>query len=168
MTVTPNCKIRGKVSHLLTALRDFDLTALSARADASNKLVSVVEIAKRQLDDDKQVWYQYTGCSGRMEQFKSGPKSSSTDNGMTAKWGLGRRLSDGQKEGEDEAQVHAEEEHEDEEMLDADTERQGQQDVEEPAFEQMVQPERDKVRLIPIMTVFLSRNAVPELRQFFA
>ena len=41
--------------------------ALSARADAANKLVSVVEIAKRELGE---ACFQYTGAWGRMEQLK--------------------------------------------------------------------------------------------------
>jgi len=50
------------------------LVALSARAPAANKMISVVEIAKRELSDGKTKtaagWYHYTSARSRVEQVK--------------------------------------------------------------------------------------------------
>lgn len=169
MTVSANSKIRAKVTHLLQSMADFDVVAASARSDAGNKLVSVVEIAKRQLQDAGRDWFQYTGCTGRLEQLKNPAAGRGNGDGgrMIANWGLGRSLESGEVEGgapvtTTTTPVPAADG--DEEMPDA---VDGVDGAEETAFEQMVAPERQKVRLVPIMTVFLSGRAVPELRKLF-
>jgi len=84
------------------------LVALSARAPAANKMISVVEIAKRELADSKTKmvsgWYQYTSARSRVEQvneqndtISKGSRVARKAVNSTAKYGAGRRL-DGSKE----------------------------------------------------------------------
>ncbi|KAF2100357.1 hypothetical protein NA57DRAFT_54450 [Rhizodiscina lignyota] len=179
ITITRNCTIRSRVAQLLQLLKPVvpqltaelkqTVIALSAREDAANKLISVVEIVKRELDVAQQAWFQYTGAWGRMEQLKK--KGRDGDAGreqerrgdMLAKWGPGRRLKDGKH-------VTKEAGGEEEAMEDADAVPDVGSDDDEDgddAFETMVQPERDKVRQIPVITIYMSRGPVPELRQLF-
>lgn len=181
ISVSRNGSIRSKITHLLQVLRSASpastaeqrqaVVALSARMDAANKLVSVVEIAKRELNG---AWFQYTGAWQRMEQLKDKGKNEhkeqekEREGEMLAKWGPGRRLKDGRRVTNHKMDDDMEDADQEEDVA-SDEEEQGPiaSQGSEAAFQTVVEPERDKVRLIPVMTVYLSRGPVAELRQLF-
>ncbi|KAF1988022.1 hypothetical protein K402DRAFT_462394 [Aulographum hederae CBS 113979] len=182
VTVTANAKINNKVSATLSyfmpnqptivALSAEDegssnpnhgtpnnhaMVALSARAPSANKMVSVVEITKRTLESENVGWYQYSAVWGRLEQLvrtnkeaEAAEKAAESAVKTVKKFGLGRRLGDGAVE----ALLGSE----DQEMHDP------ADDDEEEAFEPMEVEVSQPVRNIPVLTVYLSRVSIPELK----
>lgn len=145
------------MSRLLTQLENgFDLSrtgqkpaivALVAKAVAANKLVSVVEVAKRALGEQGARWWQYSGVQGRMEEMRVEGKEKE-----------GRRLG---------GKANAKGDEVDGEGMEDVRMEEGGEDVdeeEEQAFETMVEKERKKVRTVPVLTIYLSRVQVPELK----
>ncbi|OBT82899.1 hypothetical protein VE02_08581 [Pseudogymnoascus sp. 03VT05] len=131
-----------KISTLLTQLRSFSFSASPAdakpviviawaKARSAGKLVSVVEVVKRELGAEGGVWFQYNGLG---EGFV----------------GVARDGGEGEDGGGD-----------------------GEGDVEEEGFEKMkTRIERaiegtEKVRIVPVMTVYLSRVRVEALREAY-
>ncbi|KAJ9642491.1 hypothetical protein H2199_004872 [Coniosporium tulheliwenetii] len=118
------------------------IIALSARSKAATKLVSVIEVVKRELDGRGWSWWQYNGVHGVLDEM-SDKHEGGTDNA-----GLRGKKRAGESKGEDG----------------------GEEDGEEEAFERMVVPgeeERQKVRQTPVITIYLSRTPVLELRGRF-
>lgn len=157
LAITSSSKISAKVSRLLTQLENgFDLSrtgqkpaivALVAKAVAANKLVSVVEVAKRALGEQGARWWQYSGVQGRMEEMRVEGKEKE-----------GRRLG---------GKANAKGDEVDGEGMEDVRMEEGGEDVdeeEEQAFETMVEKERKKVRTVPVLTIYLSRVQVPELK----
>lgn len=156
-------KITAKVTALLALLEnEFSLAqtgqkpavvAVTARAPFANRMLSVVEIAKRELVGRKSRWFQYSAVAGRVEEMKSEEKGElrRTGSGKMA-GGLGS----------------SEEEKENKAGLDVEMGG-GEGEEEEDAFETMrfEAEERTKVRAVPVMTVYLSRVPIPELKAEF-
>ena len=152
MSIISSSKIETKVTTLLNHLARFDgfdrsvkpgVVALYAKAPVANKLVSVIEIAKRSLQKDDQRLYQYSQLSSelvalghkadRREQRAQGTSAKSES-------GLGPPV-----------------------PPDGDDEDEG----DEPAFEPMDVPQAKRVRAVPVLTVYLSRVSVKELAAEF-
>lgn len=118
------------------------IVALSARSKAATKLVSVVEVVKRELDGRGLGWWQYSGVHGVLDEMGGKDGSGADSAGLRGK--KRTRESEGESEGEE--------------------------DGEEEVFEKMRVPgeeERQKVRQIPVITIYMSRTPVPELRRRF-
>ena len=118
----------------------------------------MVEIAKRELVGRKSRWFQYSAVVGRVEEMKSEGKGElrHTGSGKTA-GGLG-----GSGKGkENEAGLDVE--------MGDETGGGGDEEEEEDAFEtiRFEAEERTKVRAVPVMTVYLSRVPIPELKAEF-
>ncbi|OBT42826.1 hypothetical protein VE00_08140 [Pseudogymnoascus sp. WSF 3629] len=137
--------MHSKITTLLTQLKSFSFTAGSAakpviviawaKAKSAGKLVSVVEVVKRELGMGGGVWFQYSGVG---EGFEGVPRDGGEGDG-----------DEGQgKEG-------------------------GDVEMEEEGFEKMKSRiERaiegtEKVRSVPVMTVYLSRVRVEALREAY-
>lgn len=175
ITVTRNCNIRSKVTYLLKNIQaraDPDgkpnLVVLVARADAANKLVSIAEIAKRELDEQNEPWCQYTQAWSRLEIVPPRPCLNGDEGRgeqMASKFGPGRRLADGKVMSGDEDDVEMEDakaqssEYGDGATLG--TENSGQH------FQVMQEIERDKVKNVAILTIYLTKSSSLELRQLY-
>ncbi len=176
MKVTNSSRIRKKVTTTLSLL-DTDSSRqdvekgteaeaekpvavlLSARGPVASKLISVVEIAKRELDRRGLSWYQYSGVHGQIEEVKkSGRRDPTGARG-------GSKVDKGATE-----DTHGNgDSHHLDEKNDEQEEDDGSRD-EEAAFEKMEdlsrRAEGDKtvqIRNIAILTVCLSRVRIPEL-----
>ncbi|KFX90959.1 hypothetical protein O988_07969 [Pseudogymnoascus sp. VKM F-3808] len=131
--------MQTKISTLLSQLRSFSFTAPAAaqkpviviawaKAKSAGKLISVVEVVKREIAGEGDVWFQYNGLG---EGIAGVPREKDGDG----------------------------------EVLDVEME-----DVEEEGFEKMkTRIERaiegtEKVRSVPVMTVYLSRVRIEALR----
>jgi hypothetical protein len=131
--------MQTKISTLLSQLRSFSFAAPAAqqkpviviawaKAKSAGKLISVVEVVKREIAGEGGVWFQYNGLGEGIA-------------------GVARDKEDAGEEGDVEME-----------------------DVEEEGFEKMkTRIERaiegtEKVRSVPVMTVYLSRVRIEALR----
>lgn len=105
------------------------IASLRARATVANKLISVVEIAKRELLQNKQKVYQYSSITSENINLKSSQKDATN------------KQPGGDNVAEDAV------------------------DDEEVAFE--VMKPKDKIRDVPVLTVYLSMAPVKELQDLY-
>lgn len=101
------------------------VVVLTAKAKAAGKLISIVEIAKRELNKDAIKCYQYTSLSSEVVEIERHPKGSKKDGG------------DGEES--------------------------------DDAFQTMgeVKESATKKRSMPVLTIYLSRSPVKELKAAF-
>jgi len=168
IAVVPNSKIQDKVRRVLSLLtldkneerQEHNIAdtkknrpiivALISRASGTNKCISVGEIAKRELQKDGGQWWQYTGSWSRLETFEPGK-----DHGNT----MENKKSDLQTEVAN--------------NLDGRENRPGNGESEngssedEDAFELMAVPDRKLVRNVACFVIYLSRQAVPRLKDLY-
>ncbi|MCJ1440179.1 MAG: hypothetical protein MMC23_000662 [Stictis urceolatum] len=159
MSIISSSKIEQKVGSLLKHLSAFSfadldakpgLVVLYAKASCACKLVSALEIAKREVGPGGGRLWQYSRVSGGLIEFKEREKGSGKEGG--------RRL-DGKVEREGKGKGR---DGEDEEGMEK-----GDGSESEVAFETYKGKERKKVRAVPNLTVYLSRVPVPELKEKF-
>jgi hypothetical protein len=157
MVITRNSNIQSKVSQLLKLLENnFSWTTtekqrcavvvLSAKADACNKMISVVEITKRTLEDKNLRWWQYNSMDSVVEDSLKKLNVASKDAGE------GKTLDQWKEEQSQSAS--------------------GEGDGEDMAFETMDLEkrfegiiDRPKVPKTPLLKTYMSRVEVPQLRQ---
>jgi hypothetical protein len=160
MSIKSQAQINHKVTTLLDHLGSFNfldvkakpgLIALHAKAPCANKLISVIEIAKREITAQKGKLYQYTRLGSELNVLKEKLKCKDSLGEGETSMKAGQTL-DG-KSKSDGTLVEVEVENDDE----------------EPAFETMQSNllGRQKVRATPTLTVYLSRVPVPELKERF-
>ncbi|MCJ1475261.1 hypothetical protein MMC13_003923 [Lambiella insularis] len=189
MSILSGSKINQKVRSLLAHLEKFsfaDLKAipgvviLHAKANVASKLVSIVEIAKREIEKQNGKLYQYSRVHGQLEELKQQQKKEQHQEIRTKD---GRTLNERQaeqptgvenqpealennttiaKEDQEDGEEEGEEKEEEEEAFETMAER----GREEEAVMQSGEP-RKKVRAVPVMTVYLSRVPVPEFKQLY-
>ena len=170
MSINTGSKIEQKVRILISHLSRFSfldreakpgVVALRARSNVASKLISVVEIAKRDIESKERSgkWYQYSRVSGELKEIpkvkpSKGSKNQAQDDagkkqgGRTIKdWNFQHRQADAPKDLES-----------------------GDEDGEEEAFETMADAvakpgaKDTKLRNIPVLTIYMSRVPVSELR----
>ena len=177
MSIISSSKIETKVKTLLARVAAFswatpgakpNVVVLSAKAGVANKMISVVEIAKRELEAEGAKWWQYSRVHSQITELKE-KTSKGTDGGKTlAQWEIEQAAKSGAepqdlKNGADDSA-----------MTDAD----GEEEVDEDAFETAAPngnevtsapaeeiPARKKIRAVPVLTIFMSRVPVNELKQ---
>ena len=144
------------------------VVVLTAKADVAQKMVGIVEIAKRAIEKEDGQWWQYNKIHGQMieprrkeaktKQAKKGKIPAEPEEAQTEKEGC--TIADATRSQETNPQVSA--------AID----KTGDEDEDdEAAFQTMGEHQvmlnegnRSKVRAIPIMTIHMSRFSVPELR----
>lgn len=177
MSIVTSSKMEQKIRTLLLRTRALQenepqsqpgVVVLTAKAHVAQKMVGIVEIAKRAIEKEGGQWWQYNKIHGQMiELRKKGEKPKQAEGGKML---FGREKERTQVEsdtvaeatqGEDaNCQLSAEmSEHEDEE--------------DEAAFQTMgehqvmaYKGDRSKLRAIPVMTIHLSQVPVPELKTY--
>jgi len=156
MSIITSSSIEKKVTKILETLASFSFAASVARPNviliyskgpSASKMVTVIEIAKREIAQAGGKWYQYNGVEGSKVVQK------------------GKALGAHNNDGEDAMEV------------DGDGTAEGDLELEEGTtdftFETMKTPferaieGRPKVRVVPLMTIYLSRVRIDCLRRSY-
>ena len=184
MSILSSAKIGDKVGKLLLRVENFSfadpkskpgVVVLRAKSDVASKMVSIVEIARQDIERGKGKWWQYSKLDGQIAELKV-KSAKRKDGGRTlSEWQKERagREFQGVEEAEDETgRASTEVEHNDQ-LVDGDEEM-------EDAFETMANlKEADqetklskngsgtKIRAIPVMTIYFARVPVPGLKELY-
>ena len=141
------------------------IVVLSSVAKFAGRLIAIVERAKAQIAADKDKWFQYNELHGMIVPKK--PK-------IEKRIGGGKTLREWDEEQKAKAKTN-------EAAMAAETTRDGKEDamdIDEDVFQTMarrksedLQPvpgsENDKLRHMPVITVFIARLRVPELAKLY-
>lgn len=144
MNIISSAKVESKVTRILDTLSAFSFSPASkpsivlvrAKAGTASKMISIVEIAKRNLAAEGFKWYQYNGLEQSVEERK-------LEKPVTI---LGRKV---EPEADEDVGMAADE---------------------GAAFETLMTPleraidGRPKIRAVPVMTIYLSRVPIENLR----
>lgn len=161
MNIISSSQIQAKVSRIIEILSRFSFVVLTkpnivsvhAKGSVSSKLITIVEIVKREIAKAGGKWYQYSSL---------GQATVNQERKPTATVGTGRTIRQS-------AALHAD-------AMDVDdSHRKDEQesDDEEEAFEVMKTPleraleGRPKIRAVPILTIYLSRVRVEALKAVY-
>ena len=180
MSIVSSSKIEQKVRNLLLRTKrpaEDDANAkpgvviLTAKAEVASKMVGIVEIAKRAIQQEGGQWWQYSKLHGQtVELKKKQQKVKRVEGGKTLReWadeqdGQRESVPEGKPEGKPEGQEH---------KLPASAELEGSEDEDEDeaAFQTMGRHQvmaydenRAKLRAVPVMTIYLSRVPITALR----
>lgn len=180
MSIISSSKIETKVKTLLARLGTFSwankdakpaVVILSAKAGVANKLISVVEIAKRELEAQGAKWWQYSRVHSQVTELKDKTKKG-TDGGKTLLQWETEQVAKSKVGPQDLKDAVG-----DSAMIDAVG---GEEEDEEDAFaavapngnEPTALPTegiaaRKKIRAVPVMTIHMSRVPVDELKQAY-
>jgi len=180
MSIISSSKIETKVKTLLARLGTFSwankdakpaVVILSAKAGVANKMISVVEIAKRELEAQGAKWWQYSRVHSQITELKEKTKKR-TDGGKTLLQWESEQAAKSKVQPQDLNNAV-----EDSAMIDAEG---GAEEDEEDAFAAVapngngstVPPTeeiaaRKKIRAVPVMTIHMSRVPVDELKQVY-
>ena len=169
---------RVSTSSLVEAKANPGVVILHAEAKNANKMVTIAELAKRDIEKNKGTWWQYTKLEGQVMELKERPRRLPLlQSGGTLVSGPAeqRNTADGashidvdmEEAGED-LSANDQPKHIGSTVMSAEDEEQ------EEAFETMSAPitarresARKKVRAVPIMTIYLARVPVSGLRELY-
>ena len=166
MSILTSAKIEAKVATLLKHLARFSfadtgtkpgVVAVHARGAAVPKLVTVVEIAKRRMEQEGGKWWQCTRLDGQKVEQKEKPRK---ENGAEEARAAVRKKWAGDEEQEQTADREADEAEPVEEQM---TDSQDDGGFQTQAWTGPAKlPERPKVKTVPTMVIYMSRVPVPE------
>ena len=179
MSIISSSKIGQKVNSLLERLDKFsfaDLNAkpnvvlLHAKASVASKLVSIVEIAKRAIEQDGGKWWQYSRVHGEITELKEKKPKEAAGGKTLAEWEREKHSQQEQKQESAKDTMATE-------LRDGNAPMAAESEDEEDgaAFETMeVDPgsgkatggaeARRKIRAVPVLTIYLSRVPVADLK----
>ena len=180
MSIISSAKITQKVRSLRAHLEKFSfadlkakpgVVALHAKANVASKMISVVEIFKREVEKEGGHVYQYSQLESLLQEMKE--KKPKTEKKAELPVGEVRTLGEWQTAQEDGAEVSLQ-------LVANDVEMEDQDKMEdEEAFESMTgkglkdqlkvstSEARKKIRATPVLTIYLSRVPVPELKELY-
>ncbi|KAH0548272.1 hypothetical protein GP486_008025 [Trichoglossum hirsutum] len=179
LSVLSSSSIRKKVSKILShlssqpTLEKPPIAVLTAKAGVASKAITIAEITKREIGKDDGVWFQYSGVEGVLGGWT--PRDRRTESGrekMVESVGDGAKTTVSEKEvaevtqekvnrGKEVEDDEQEEEYAFETMRDPPTNSRGMQESPSIAEDEL---ER-KVRAVPVLTIYLSRTRVGELKK---
>ncbi|MCJ1340043.1 hypothetical protein MMC09_005337 [Bachmanniomyces sp. S44760] len=182
MSIISSSKINQKVDILLTRLSKFTfadpnakpgVVALYAKANVASKMISIVEITKGNIQRDGGKWWAYSKVHGQIEELKVRTNGS----GKNAKGDISKPwASDADVSKDGDQQMRGNEGILADDAMQVD-EVAADQDEDDGAFQTMEvvnQPAemstveaRKKVRAIPIMTIYMSRVPINELKELY-
>ena len=184
MSILSSSKIESRVRNLLarteiSSLAKTDtkpeVVVLSAIAKVANKLGSIVEITKHQIQIENGKWWQYSKLHGELRGFQP-KRAKQTGNGKTLGDLDEERCQDdaaGAKVADSTYEPSTEE------LKDQAPVNQDESDDASDDFETIANPRtrepminsgngnREKVRNTPVMTIFFSRVPVPTLKELY-
>lgn len=169
---------RVSTSSLVEAKASPGVVILHAEAKNANKMVTIAELAKRDIEKNKGSWWQYTKLEGQVMELTEKPRKSPLLQGAemlvngpaeqrNAADSVNQIDVDMEGIGEDPT-TNGQPKHVGSTVISAEDEEQ------EEAFETMSapttarrEPARKKVRAVPIMTIYLARVPVSGLRELY-
>ncbi len=176
MSILSSSKIEQKVRNLLLRISKFNyantkakpaVVMLHAKGDVAGKMVSIVEIAKAEMQKENGKLYQYNGLHGETSELKVKEPKRTGGGKTVAEWtkehpGLENPGLETINECGKYTLGTADRSDDDMEMVDAT----------DDAFETMAPPSRGydttearkKIRAYPVLTIYLARVPVPELK----
>ena len=167
LSILSSSKIEQKARSLLRHLARFSfldrnpkpgVVILHAKRDVANKLISVVEIAKRDIEGQKGQWWQYSRISGELVE-KQGKKKETNEDVKAAtrrKWGQNENHAvDAERQKEQGAA--------DQEMADSTDDASGFETMRDKTETDL----RPKKQMVPTMTIYMSRVTIPEFKEEF-
>ncbi|KAI9773905.1 MAG: hypothetical protein M1840_006131 [Geoglossum simile] len=176
LSIISSSPIQKKVSRILShisspAIKKPPLVILTAKAGVASKAITIVEISKREIGNGGGAWFQYSAIEGVLGEWASkkrgtkveGEKARTKDGDTEGKGAIesespASNVAETSKEGAD---GDEEEEEAFETMRDLTAINQTTQ--EDPSI---IEHElRKKVRAIPVLTIYLSRAQVGELKK---
>ena len=179
MSILSSAKISDKVEKLLQRVGDFSfadpkskpgVVVLHAKSGSASKMVSIVEIARQEIERQKGKWWQYTKLHGQIAELKAKPLKRSGGGITLSEWQ--EKQAGGEFQGVEEAGGEAgrasERVEQDHELVEGNEEM-------EDAFETMVDPkeatdegvEHSAIRAIPVMTIYFARVRVFGLKELY-
>ncbi|KAK4695602.1 hypothetical protein P7C71_g2188, partial [Lecanoromycetidae sp. Uapishka_2] len=186
MSILSSAKIEVKVRNVLFRVGKFSFADIEAKpgivilhayANCANKMVSIVEIAKGEIQKEKGKWYQYSKLEGELKPLKMTQSKKDREGKTIAEWATEQDRTDDKAKTNESAEMG--EEDMDTGVL-AQKDMHGYQDEDdaEVAFETMKPPkkhasvfsevkEKNKVRAVPILTIYLARVPVPGLKELY-
>ena len=184
MSILSSAKINDKVKKLLSRVENFSfadpkskpcIVVLCAKSGVASKMVSIVEIARQDIERDKGKWWQYSTLEGQITEMKvrSGRRR---DDGKALSKLQGKQAGDEPqivKDAGGETGCASEEVTLDREVVDEDEEM-------EDAFETMANPKvadqranqsghgsGKRIRATPVMMIYFARVPVPALKELY-
>ena len=185
MSIGSSAKINDRVNKLLSQVGNFSfadtktkpgVVVLRAESKDASRMVSIVEIARQQIESDKGKWWQYSKLNGKIAEMKF--KSVKRRNGENTLLNWEKKQAGADLQGVEEAGGEmgcaSDKVEHDHELVDGDEEM-------EDAFETMVNPKEvvdqggqhsgngsgTKVRATPVMTIYFARVPVPGLKELY-
>ena len=186
MSILSSAKISDKVTKLLLRVENFSfadpktkpgIVVLHAKSEVASKMVSIVEIARQDIERKQGKWWQYSKVDREIAELKTKSMKLRNDGKTLLEWQKERAggASQGVEEVGGETRRPSVEVQHDHEGVDEDEEM-------EDAFESMVNlQEADqgaqqpgigngngrKIRANPVMTIYFARVPVPGLKELY-
>ena len=182
MSILTSSKMEQKVRLVIERVSKFSfadvngkpgVVILHAKASAANKLIGIVELAKREIERDRGKWFQYSKLESEVLELKLKTKQKPQHStGMSiSDWERKKGGQEAANQPSDDAAEQAEDE--DVAMTGNDggdnQEADDNDENEEPAFETMTEllEKKKKIRAVPVMIVYLAMVPVSELKQSY-
>ncbi|KAL9631777.1 MAG: hypothetical protein Q9164_005708, partial [Protoblastenia rupestris] len=189
MSILSSAKMSQKISLVLERIGKSTSAALKlkpgavvlyAKAAVVSKMISIVEIVKKEIEREGGKWWQYSKLEGRIEALKiKKPKQAKSVRSVDNAEEKSRGNADGNQsakttlvprsEGSEAGKVVLVKEFGAGEAFNVDDEEDG-----EEAFETMALPlqakteeERKKIRNIAVMTIYIARVPIPGLKELY-
>ncbi|CAD6585963.1 MAG: hypothetical protein ASARMPRED_002358 [Alectoria sarmentosa] len=184
MSILSSAKIAEKVKILLLRVEKFSfadpkskpgIVVLYAKSEVASKMISIVQIARQDIEHNKGKWWQYSKLDVQTAELKTKPVKRKGSGKTLSKWQK-ERAGGGSKEVKEvggERERASEDVQHEHEVADGDEEM-------EDAFESMLNPKEadpgakqsgngrgGKIRAIPVMTIYFARVPVPGLKELY-
>lgn len=180
MSILSSAKISDKVKKLLLRVENFSfadpkskpgIVVLRAKSDVASKMVSIVEIARQDIEHYKGKWWQYSKVDGQIAELKTKPVKRRNDGKTLLEWQKERAGGESQRvevRGETgvEVQDNGEVVNGDEEMEDAFQSMVNLKEADQVA-KQSENGSGRKIRANPVMTIYFARVPVPGLMELY-
>ena len=184
MSIISSSKIEQKVRNLLMRLENFsfaDVNAkpgvivLHAKANVVAKMISIIEIAKKNITDEGGKWWQYSRLHGQIAELKEKPETAESAGKTLVEWDQNRAslINNGV-----EASLTGNGFPAGQPTVGIINESAGDQVEEEVVFETMKEKKkhgdpskaealqaRKKIRAVPVMTIYMSRVPIGEFKE---
>lgn len=184
MSILSSAKINDKVEKLLLRIEKFSysdpkskpgVVVLHAKSEVASKMISIVQIARQQIERDHGKWWQYSKLHGVLVPLKAKAVKRKGNGRTLLEWEKERV--DGELQGREEVggetRLASKEAQHDHEAVN------GDEDMEEE-FESMPTPKEanqgaqqsrnssgTKIRATPVMTIYFARVPVPGLKELY-
>ena len=180
MSIQSSAKMEPKIRIILERIRQTDqpkstqkpgVVILHAKADVASKMVGIVEIAKREIQNGGSTWYQYCRLEGQLLPLKNGAPAQRNGGGKTiAEWEHEQAKladttaqtepadADGTKSDEDQAMEDENEGEDEDGPVPPET---------TAAIANTTTKETNTIREIPVLFIYLATVPLPALRQAY-